>query len=196
MTTSKTLSWAASVALTLSLVLSSTAVAADKLTIDPTHTGAVFKVLHQGFANTFGRFNDISGVIELDQADITKSSVQITIQTASVDTNMKKRDDHLRSPDFFNAKEFPEMTFVSTGVEKTGDNTAKVQGDLTLLGVTKPVTLDMTVNKVGPDPKNRMTAGFSATTSIKRTDYGMSYGLKGIGDDITIWLEVEAKLKN
>ena len=195
MTTSKMLTWFAGLGLATTLALGGTVSAAEKFTIDPAHTSAVFAVKHQGFSNTIGIFNGLSGAIELDQADITKSKVNITIKTESVYTGVKKRDDHLRSPDFFNAKEFPEMTFVSTGVEKTGDNTSKVKGDLTLLGVTKPVTLEMIVNKVGPDSKKRMTSGFSATTMIKRTDFGMTYGLKGIGDEIKIWLEAEAKIK-
>ena len=127
-----------------------------------------------------------------DENDFSKSKVNITIKTASVDTNHKKRDNHLRSPDFFNAKEFSDMTFKSTGVEQTGDKSGKLMGDLTLLGVTKPVTLDVSFNRLAPNSKNIVIAGFSATGEIKRTDFGMTYGLKGIGDKITILIEAEA----
>ena len=93
---------------------------------------------------------------------------------------------------FFNAKEFADMTFQSTGVEQTGNKSGKLMGDLTLLGVTKPVTLDVTFNRLAPNSKNIVIAGFSATGEIKRTDFGMTYGLKGIGDKITILIEAEA----
>lgn len=167
---------------------------ADTYKVDPAHAFAVFKVSHFGWSNNWGRFNDVSGTIEFDKADVTKSKVSITIKTASIDTNHQKRDDHLRSPDFFNAKEFPEMKFSSTKIEKTGDRTAKVTGDLTLLGVTKPVTLNVTWNKEGPHFRNKdkIHTGFSATTTIKRSDFGMKKFLPAIGDEITIFLDVEA----
>ena len=192
-----TIGAAALAATTMSLA--TTAAAADKLTIDPAHASATFRTMHLGYSRVMGRFNDVKGTIVFDQKDVTKSSLNVVIKTASVDTNHKKRDDHLRSPDFFNAKEFPEMKFVSTRVEKTGDKTGKIHGNLTLLGVTKPVTLDVRFNRMGPNPlpqyKKIMTAGFSAQTTIKRSDWGMKYALRGIGDNIDIWLEVEAQKK-
>ncbi len=110
-------------------------------------------------------------------------------------TDDQARDDHLRSPDFFNAAEFPEMTFASTGIERTSDKTGKITGDLTLLGVTKPVTLDVTFNQRAPHPLPQYNgvevAGFSATTTIKRSDFGMSTFVPAIGDEIEIILEVE-----
>ncbi|HUT47908.1 MAG TPA: YceI family protein [Alphaproteobacteria bacterium] len=173
--------------------------AADKLTIDPDHASAHFRVMHIGYSRLQVRFNDVRGNIVFDQADITKSSVSVVIKTASVDSNHKKRNEHLRSPDFFNAKEFPEMKFVSTRIEKTGAKTGKIHGNLTLLGVTKPVTLDVTFNRMGPNPLpgyNKIpTAGFSASTKIMRSNWGMKYALKGIGDQVEIWLEVEAQKK-
>ncbi|ETX01566.1 MAG: polyprenyl-pyrophosphate binding protein [Candidatus Entotheonella factor] len=169
-----------------------TALAADKFKIDPSHTSATFRVLHQGYSYVAGRFNEIAGDVVFDENDYLKSQVNIVIKTESVDTNHKKRDDHLRSPDFFNAKEFPEMTFKSTGVEQTGDKAGKLMGDLTLLGVTKPVTLEVVFNRIAPNRKNIVIAGFSAKGSIKRTDFGMTYGLQGIGDEIDIHIEAEA----
>ena len=142
--------------------------AAENMKVDPAHTSAMFMVTHLGYSRMIGRFNKVSGDIVFDQKNIGKSSVQVVIMTGSVDTNHEKRDAHLRSPDFFNAKEFPEMKFVSTKVEKTGDKTGKIHGNLTLLGVTKPVTLDVKFNRMGPNPLPQynkiMTAGFSAST--------------------------------
>jgi polyisoprenoid-binding protein YceI len=189
----------AAAALATSMTTSLTASAADKLTIDPNHASATFRTMHLGYSRVTVRFNDVRGSIVFDQKDVTKSSVSVVIKTASVDSNHKKRDAHLRSPDFFNAKEFPEMKFVSTRIEKVGAKTGKIHGNLTLLGVTKPVTLDVQFNRMGPNPlpgyNKIMTAGFSATTKIKRSDWGMKYALRGIGDQIEIWLEVEAQKK-
>ncbi len=187
------------VVLMVLLAFAASVQAAETFKVDPVHAQAVFRVMHVGYANVIGRFNDISGEIVFDKDDFTKSKLQVTIKTTSVDTNFQKRDDHLRSPDFFNVKEFPEMTFTSTDIEKTGDQTGNVQGNLTLLGVTKPVTLAFTFNKLAPNPlkgyNQILTAGFSARTKIKRSDFGMKYGLKVIGDDIEIWLEAEAQKK-
>ncbi len=176
-------------------LLSGIAVAADTYKIDPAHTSATFRVLHRGYSYTAGRFNEIAGEVMFDEKDFSKSQVNITIKTESVDTNQKKRDDHLRSPDFFNSKEFPEMTFKSTSVEKTGEKTGKVTGDLTLLGVTKPLALDVTFNRMAPNKKGVMIVGFSASGSIDRTTFGMTYGTQGIGTDIAIQLEAEALQK-
>ena len=168
--------------------------AAAEYEIDPGHTQANFKVNHMGYSTIWGRFNEESGVIIFDPEDVEASSVNIVIQTASVDTNHHDRDEHLRSPDFFNAAEFPEMTFTSTGVTKTGDNTGTMTGDLTLLGVTKPVTLDVVFNGSGPYPWDDTIeiVGFSATTTIDRADFGMTYGAED-GDIIEIHIEAEGK---
>ncbi|PWC88457.1 hypothetical protein TSH100_07865 [Azospirillum sp. TSH100] len=161
--------------------------------IDPAHTAVAFIVNHVGFSNVIGRFNTVGGDVTFDKDAVEKSVVTVTIDTTSVDTNHAKRDEHLRSPDFFNAKEFPKMTFKSTKIEKTGDKTGKLHGDLTLLGVTKPVVLDVTFNKDGVSPASKLeTAGFSARGTVKRTDFGMKYGAPAIGDDIQLLIEVEA----
>ncbi|WP_376963895.1 YceI family protein [Azospirillum sp. A26] len=161
--------------------------------IDPAHTAVAFIVNHVGFSNVIGRFNTVGGDISFDKDAVEKSTVTVTIDTTSVDTNHAKRDDHLRSPDFFNAKEFPKMTFKSTKIEKTGDKTGKLHGDLTMLGVTKPVVLDVTFNKDGVSPASKLeTAGFSARGTVKRTEFGMKYGAPAIGDDIQLLIEIEA----
>lgn len=161
--------------------------------IDPAHTAVAFIVNHVGFSNVIGRFNTVGGDVSFDKDAVEKSTVTVTIDTASVDTNHAKRDEHLRSPDFFNAKEFPKLTFKSTKIEKTGDKTGKLHGDLTMLGVTKPVVLDVTFNKDGVSPASKLeTAGFSARGMVKRTDFGMKYGAPAIGDDIQLLIEIEA----
>ena len=161
--------------------------------IDPAHTAVAFIVNHVGFSNVIGRFNTVGGDVVFDKDAVEKSTVTVSIDTTSVDTNHAKRDEHLRSPDFFNAKEFPKMTFKSTKIEKTGEKTGKLHGDLTMLGVTKPVVLDVTFNKDGVSPASKMeTAGFSARGTVKRTEFGMKYGAPAIGDDIQLLIEVEA----
>ena len=161
--------------------------------IDPAHTAVAFIVNHIGFSNVIGRFNTVSGDISFDKDAVEKSTVNVTIDSTSIDTNHAKRDEHLRSPDFFNAKEFPKLTFKSTKIEKTGDKTGKLHGDLTMLGVTKPVVLDITFNKDGVSPASKLeTAGFSARGTVKRTDFGMKYGAPAVGDDIQLLIEIEA----
>ncbi|MET4701233.1 polyisoprenoid-binding protein YceI [Constrictibacter sp. MBR-5] len=178
----------------LSIGAAAPAAAAD-FKLDPDHTMAVFVVNHLGYSNMIGRFNDVSGTFSFDPATPEKAKISMAIDTASVDTDHKRRDDHLRGPDFFNAQEFPQMTFESTKVEVTGERTGKVTGDLTLLGVTKPVTLDVTFNKMEPHPlppyNKVLTAGFSVRGTIKRSDFGMTYFLPAVGDEIQLMLEVE-----
>ncbi|WP_029007511.1 YceI family protein [Azospirillum halopraeferens] len=162
-------------------------------TVDPAHTAVVFLVDHLGFASAIGRFNTVSGEIAFDKEAMENNRVTVTIDTASIDTNHAKRDEHLKSPDFFNVKEFPRMTFTSTRVEKTGDGAGRLHGDLTLLGVTRPVVLDVTFNKDGVSAASRKeTVGFSARGTIRRGEFGMSYGAPNIGDEIQLLIEVEA----
>lgn len=167
--------------------------AADKLDIDPAHTNIAFMVDHLGYSMTLGRFGEFDIALAFDQNEVGKSKLDVTVMTESLSTFHEKRDEHLRSPDFFNTAEFPEMTFTSTAIEQTGDNTGRVTGDLTLLGVTKPVTLDITFNKAAPHPFNKkMTVGFSARGMLKRSDFGMSYGLPAVGDEVQLIIEAEA----
>ncbi len=173
--------------------------AADSFAIDQAHTNIVFLINHLGYSRMIGQFQEFEGSLTFDEANVGISALEIAIKTASVDTDHQKRDDHLRSPDFFNAAEFPEMTFKSTKVEKTGANTGKVTGDLTLLGATKPVTMEVTFNKKAAHPLPQyngvMVAGFSARTSLLRSEWGMKTFVPNLGDEIEIWLEVEAHKK-
>ncbi len=167
---------------------------AAEYAVDPAHSQANFRIDHGGFSTMWGRFNEESGTIMFDADDPASASINLVIQADSVDTNHAERDDHLRSPDFFNTAEFPEITFTSTNVEVTGDNTAVATGDLTMMGVTLEVSFDATFNKVGSFPWAPETevVGFTASGIIDRTDFGMTYGVGGIGSNVHVDIEVEA----
>ena len=162
--------------------------------IDPNHTGLYFQISHAGYSNLFGRFNKMSGSVVFDPDDVASGKLEMTIDAESVDTNHQARDDHLRSPDFFNTGEFPEITFTSTAIEVTGEKTGTITGDFTLLGVTKAVTMDVTFNQIAPYSfvEGQTRVGFSATGTLNRADFGMTYGSDSIGDEIKLYVEVEA----
>lgn len=170
--------------------LSSELTSPGKYTIDQQHSGVTFAVDHIGFTQIVGRFNDVSGNFTVSAGK--PSSLNVTIQSASIDTNHDKRDDHLRSPDFFNAKQFPTITFSSRLEIKTINGQAVIEGDLTLLGISKPITLNIEKGKEGKDPWGLYRAGYSATAAIKRSDYGMNFMQGGLGDDIQVTINVEA----
>jgi len=164
---------------------------ADSYTIDPSHTFPNFTINHLGFSTLHGRFDKTSGTLTMDKAKGT-GSVDITIDVASVSTGFKKRDDHLRSPDFFNAVEFPTITFKSTKVTFNGDG-ATVVGDLTMKGVTKSVSLAVDSINCGMHPfSKKPVCGFNATTTLKRSDFGIKYALPAVGDEVALSIEVEA----
>lgn len=165
--------------------------------IDPTHTHILFMVDHLGFAKMVGLFTDFSGTITFDPHNVEASAVRVTIQTASLDTQNAQRNKDLKGADWFNVAEFPTMTFVGRKYIKKDDKSGTVIGDLTLLGVTRPVSLDVTLNKMGINPLDKKPeVGFSARGVIKRSDFGMKTFLPAIGDEVTILLEVEAKEQN
>ncbi len=142
-----------------------------------------------------GRFNSTSGNLTVDTANKT-GSVNITIDATSVDTGFKKRDDHLRSPDFLNAAEFPEISYQSSKVTINADNSVVVEGTLTIMGTSKPVRLNVSQMHCGIHPmdpkKQKYVCGFDATAKIKRSDFGINYGIPAIGDDMALSFEVEA----
>ncbi|MBN1208659.1 MAG: polyisoprenoid-binding protein [Myxococcaceae bacterium] len=172
--------------------------------IDPSHSSASFSVRHMMVTNVKGSFSKVAGTINLDDKDITRSSVTATIDASTVDTGEPKRDAHLRSPDFFEVEKNGTITFKSKKVEKVGEGKLKVTGDLTLRGVTKQVTLD--VEGPSPEAKNPFTGGinrgFSATTKINRKDYGLNWnkaietGGVLVGDEVAITLELEVFKKD
>lgn len=161
-------------------------------TYDSVHTQVMFSVSHLGFSHSHGRFTKFSGGFSIDEAKPEEAKADITIQTNSLVMDSVEWENHLKNPDFFDVAKYPTMTFKSTSVEKTGDNTAKLVGDLTLLGVTKPVILDVTFNKGGIHPySKKYVMGFSATGKLQRSEFGMNYGLPGIGDEVTLDIQVE-----
>jgi len=167
----------------------------QKFNIDNNHTQVTFTYDHFGFSNPSARLEQIKGSIELNQQDWSKSSVAVTMPLAGLHTGVEKLDAHLKSADFFDAQKNPDITFKSTKVEKAGSNTLKVTGDLTAHGVTKPVTLNVTVNKIG---ENKMmqtqTAGFDADATIKRSDWGVGAYVPAVSDEVKIHLTVSANL--
>ena len=176
----------------LTILFSSVGLAADQYTFDRAHTQVLFFVDHLGFSQSQGEFHDYDGGFTFDADDWGNSQVEATIRTASLDMDDYAWDKHLRSEDFFDVKKHPEMIFRSTTVERKDGQRGVIEGDLTLLGVTKPVTLEVTFNKAGIHPiSKKYVAGFSASTVIKRSEFGMKYGLPMVGDDVQIRLEVE-----
>jgi polyisoprenoid-binding protein YceI len=168
---------------------------ADIYKIDQVHAWVNFSVNHAGWSSALGKFGKVSGDITFDKDDVTKSSVKVDIEAASIDTNFADRDKDLNSPDFLNTAEFPAITFVSTAVEKTGEKTGKITGNLTIIGVTKPVTLDVVWNAEQPRPwdATAIVSGFSAKTVVKSADFGMGKVVEyGLGPDINVMIEVEA----
>jgi polyisoprenoid-binding protein YceI len=170
----------------------STLVAGEKYKIESVFSSVLFKVRHMQTANAWGRFNEIAGLLDYDAADPTKSKLELTINPSSIDTNSEKRDEHLVGPDFFNAKEFDKITFKSTSIKKVGEKDYELTGDLTMLGVTKTVTAKGEFYGEGKSPKGDKIVGAEATFKVKRTDFGMNYGVPNIGDEVTLIVSVEA----
>src|SRR5436853_2898762 len=173
-----------------SLGIGLSAYGADTYKVDPVHSSLVFSTKHFGVTDFYGRFNEITGTVVFDPADPSKSSVDLSVPVESIDTHNDKRNQHLKSPDFFNAKQFPTLTFKSAKIEGTG-NTYKVSGDLTIHGVTKPITIEF---KRGPDGKGgqgETRGGGEAEFTIKRSDYDMNFMTGPVGDDIKIIVSLE-----
>ena len=173
--------------------------APESYTLDLYHTITYFEISHFGFTNIRGRFDKNPGKFVLDRAAKT-ASLEVATQTATVTTGdsergsrPRSRDEHVKSPDFFNVVEFPTMTFRSTAVKFSGDNPAAIEGNLTLLGVTKPVTLQIEHWKCGPNPANKKEmCGGIASAVMKRSEWGMKYGIPMLGDETKLWMSFEA----
>ncbi|HBD9292055.1 TPA: YceI family protein [Legionella pneumophila] len=164
------------------------------LTLDNQHTYVLWKVKHLGFSTQAGKWY-ASGQLVLDKDNPQQSKVNVTIKVDDIVTGIPELDKHLKGKLFFDTKQFPTATFVSNRVEVMGENKAKVYGMLTLHGVTKPIILNVILNKAGINLLNdRETAGFSATTSLKRSDYGIKALIPEVGDDVEIEIEAEAYL--
>jgi polyisoprenoid-binding protein YceI len=173
-----------------SLATGTVALAADAFQVDAVHSSILFKVKHMDVSYTRGRFNEVSGKFLLDESNPERSSFDLSINAESVDTANAKRDLHLKNADFFNAKQFPKITFKSKSVAKTSAGYS-VSGDLTLHGVTKPVTIVVTPVGTGKGMRGEAVAGVEASLTIKRSDFGMTYMVGPVGDEVQVTASLE-----
>ncbi len=164
--------------------------------IDASHTTVGFLVDHIGYAKTFGLFRALEGEFQFDPEAKTLGDVRVVVDAASVFTNDDRRDGHVRNKDFLHVSEHPEIVFTASGGEVTGENTGRVTGDLTILGQTHPLTLEVTLNKIGEYPfgHRKETVGVSARGTVVRSQYGMTYAVEGglVGDEVDLLIEFEA----
>lgn len=166
---------------------------AEKYTLDASHSQIVFSYDHLGFSTTWGMFSGFEGEIMFDQANPAASSVSVSMPLKSMLTGWEGRFQHFMSKDFFDASDDEMVSFASTGIEVTGETTAKITGDLTLNGVTKPVVLEAVLSKTGDHPMaNKPWAGFSATTSVLRSDFGLGMFAPYVSDEVAIQISIEA----
>lgn len=179
--------------LALGSLVAGTAVAApETYSIDPTHTFPSFEVSHLGFSTQRGRFDTSGGRIVLDRA-VRSAKVEITINAKSISTGVAKLEDHLRNADFFDVANHPTITFTSTGAKFDGDKLAALDGQLTMRGVTRPVTLTVTSFHCGLNPiVKKQACGADATATIKRSEFGINYALPAVGDQVKLLIQVEA----
>jgi len=166
----------------------------ETYTIDPVHSSVIFRVNHLGVSYFYGRFNEVSGSFTVADP-IEKSSVEVTIKASSVDTHDKKRDGHLTSPDFLDAKTFPVIKFTGKKFRKRSDGKIEVEGDLFLHGVTRPLSLVLTPVGEGKDPWGGYRKGFEGRVTLKRSDFGMKFMIPGVGDEVTLILGIEGVRK-
>ncbi|EPX80169.1 YceI family protein [Litoreibacter arenae] len=185
----KTLAFAAA------LALSTTATyAADTYTLESSHSQVVFSYNHLGFSTTHGMFAGFEGEISFDEADPAASSVSVSMPVKSMFTGWEQRDSHFMSADFFGVEDGDMITFTSTGIEVTGDDTAKITGDLSMNDVTKSVVLDAKLNKADTHPmENKAWLGFDASTTLLRSDFGLGAFAPAIGDEVEVMISVEAQ---
>ncbi|QPH54407.1 YceI family protein [Pontivivens ytuae] len=179
--------------LALATALTAAPFAAQAWEVDMSHTQVTFEVSHLGFSTMSGRFTEFEPEVSFDPEDIEATEISFVIDAASIDTGWKARDEHLNRSDFLNTGEYPEITFTSTSVTQTGENTADVTGDLTMLGQTQEVTFNATLNALGPFPFNpeMQIAGFTATADVDRTAFGMGFGAPAIPAVIPVTVNIE-----
>jgi len=167
-------------------------------TLDPAHTSVEFSGKHMMFTTVKGHFRKVEGTIQLDPTDLSRSQVEVTIDSGSLESGNEMRDGHLKSADFLHAEEHPQLTFKSTRVEPTDDTHARVYGDLTIRGISHPLVLDAELSGTGVSPMGKRVAGFSAVGKLSRKDWGLTWnmGLEAggvlVSDEIKIAIDVEA----
>lgn len=177
----------------MGLLLSAPAWPADTFRLDPAHTQTIFTISHLGFSTITGSVHDLRGTLILDTSKMEQSTIAVTMGSDSIDTGFAIRDKDLQGPMFFNVAKFPTMTFKSTHITKTGAKTFDIKGDFTLLGITKSLVLKATFNRMAQDTTgtNVFKVGYTAITTIKRSDFGMKAYVPYIGDDVKVIINFE-----
>jgi polyisoprenoid-binding protein YceI len=171
--------------------------AADTYTADPVHSSVVFRIKHMNTSYSWGRFNTLAGKFTIDHADPSQCQLDFVVDTESVDTANAKRDEHLKSPDFFNAKQFPKITFKSTSIKvpASDDDPYEVTGNLTLHGVTKPVVAKVKATGFSKGMDGKPIAGIEGNFTLKRSDFGMTNMVGPVGDDVWVNVSIEGAQK-
>ena len=170
-------------------------IASGTYKMDPAHTMVLAQWNHMGFSNPSAHFGNAEGTLVYDATDVTKSTVEVTLPLSGLNSFTAKFDEYLRSADFFDAAKFPTATFKSTKVEAAGTNKLTVTGDLTVKGTTKPVTLDVTINGAGEHPMAKVpSVGFDATTTLKRSDFGVGAYAPAVSDEVKVRITTEASI--
>ncbi|MEL6214202.1 MAG: YceI family protein [Pseudomonadota bacterium] len=160
--------------------------------LEKTHAYLTFSYLHLGFSRPVVGFSDFDVSLNLNQDDVTASKLMVSINPASIDSGVEKFDDHLKSDDFFDIAAHSDISFTATGIEMTGENTMTITGDLTMKGITKPITLDATVNKAANHPMRKTpTIGISASGKLMRSDWDLGRYAPNVGDEVTLNIQVE-----
>jgi polyisoprenoid-binding protein YceI len=176
--------------------LAAVAPAAETYKVDPVHSAVIFRIKHLNVSYSYGRFNDPQGTFVFDDDEPASCSFDIKVRTRDVDTNNAERDKHLRGEVFFDVKQFPYITFKSTQVTKSGEDTYKVAGDMTFHGVTRPITVEVQRTGAGPDPWGTYRSGFETVFTIKRSDFGMDAMLETLGDEVRLFVSLEGVRQN
>ena len=183
--------WMTALALVGAAFVARPALAADTYDVDTEHTFAVFRIGHLGAGHVWGFIRKTTGTIVFDDANPANNHIKLELDARSVYTGVKKRDGHLRSPDFFNTKQFPTWTFESTSWRKTGENTYEVEGKLTIRGVTKPIRATVRKTGEGPDPWGNYRIGFSTKLTLHRLDFGVKFMPKAIPNEVEVFFDIE-----
>ncbi len=165
---------------------------ADTYSVDPVHSSIVFRIGHLQINSVYGRFNGASGTVEYDPAAPDKAMFDVHVEAKNVDTNVPQRDNDLRSANFFDVEKYPTIQFKSTSVKATDAKTLEVTGDLTLHGVTRPLTVVMSWGGVAKDMRGMIRSGFSTEFTVKRSDFGMDKMIPMVGDDVKMMVALEA----